>query len=237
MDTDNTSKRACGSRAAGGVYAETRLSDGGQPIEYFLVDPPKPVLDELGLTAVGVKLINVDGVWHIFDVVGAEYYPYPADYVEETRRKGASRRLPRNLEFDLISAESRLVLVHSKAVIQNFSEYPQPPEVECPKAIVSHQCAPLPEMCAGLWWHDLPLSELEPGADGRFIRKIQGGTTYHARPRPAGIAPQYQHAIFMMLPITNLAIIQGRNAQENASAEQAFQAASQSGLPVYLEEE
>ena len=237
MDTDNTHQRACGNRVAGGIYAETRLSGGGEPIEFFIVDPPKPVdIAELGLAAVGVKLIQVENIWHIFDVVGAEYYPYPADYVEETRRKGASRRLPGNLPFHLLSPESRLVLVHSKALIQNFPEYPQPPAVECPKILPAHQEAPLPEMCAGLWWHDLPASALE-AENGHALRRLKGGTAYPAVPRPEGIAPQYRHAIFMTLPISNLAVIQGRNAQEIARAEQAFQAAGRSGLPVYLEEE
>ncbi len=218
-----STERACGRRIKGAVYAETRLGDRGTPLEFFIVDPPRPVdLATLGLTAVGVKLVDVDGVWHIFDVVGQEYYPYPADYIEETRRKGASRRLPANLDFAKLSPESRLLLIHQKAIITNYDQYPQPPVVLCPKGLVEHQSAPLPSMCAGLWWHDLPESE----------RRLPGGVEYHGFSRPAGVTPVYQHGVFLTLPITNLAVIKGgENTEKN------HQAAGKSGLPVYLEEE
>jgi len=221
-NTNSTSKRACGRRIKGGVYAETRLSDRGQPIEYFLLDPPRPVdLAALGLTAVGVKLIEVNGIWHVFDVVGQEYYPYPADYIEETRQKGASRRLPANLDFAKLSPESRLMLVHQKTVIENFKQYPQPPAVTCPKGLEEHQAAPLPSMCAGLWWHDLPAKE----------RQLPGGVKYCGSQRPPGVTPVYQHGVFFTLPITNLAVIKG-----GEDTEKNHQAAGKSGLPVYLEE-
>src|SRR5574338_1083558 len=157
MFTTSPISRACGRRICGGVYAETRLSEDGMPIEYFIVDSPAPIdVDQRGLAAVGVKLIEINGVHHIFDIVGQEYYPYPSDYVEETRRLGASRRLQANLDFSRLGPGSRLVLIHARAVIDNFSAYPQPPQVQCPKGIAAHALSPLPEMCAGLWWHDLP---------------------------------------------------------------------------------
>ena len=228
MDTnstsDSTSERACGRRIRGGVYAETRLGTKGQPIEYFIVDPPRFVdLAALGLTAVGVKLVEVCGVWHVFDVVGQEYYPYPADYVEETQRKGASRRLPANLDFAKLSPESRLFLIHQKAVIENFEQYPQPPLVDCPKGLDEHQAAPLPSMCAGQWWHDLP----ENG-----VRWLPGGVEYCGFQRSQGVAPIYQYGVFLTLPITNLAVIKG-----GEDTEKNHEAAGKSGLPVYLEEE
>jgi hypothetical protein len=228
--TDSPISRACGRRIRGGVYAETRLSEDGLPIEYFIVDPPAPIdPGQLGLAAVGIKLIEIGGIHHIFDVVGQEFYPYPADYVEETRRLGASRRLPANLDFSRLGPGSRLMLVHARAVIENFSTYPQPPQVECPKGIDAHALCPLPEMCAGLWWHDLPD---QPDESGLVLRQIEGGTQYRGYPRPAGLAPLYQHGVFLSLPISNLAVIQGGEATERN-----FQAASVSGLPVFLEEE
>jgi len=232
-----TPERGCGHRIVGGIYAETRLSRDGQPLEYFLVDPPQAVdLSQLGLTAVGVKQIEINGVWHIFDVIGEEHYPYPADYVEETRCKGASRRLPRNLDFSRITLASRLVLVHRKAILRNFAQYPQPPQLECPKMLPVHAIAPLGETCAGLWWHDIPASVGEMLEDGRILRKLAGGIQYRVYSRPQDVHPQYAHGIFMIPPITNLAVIRSRNAKEDALVEQSFQAASASGLPVYLEE-
>lgn len=228
-------KRACGSRKAGGVYAETQLSENGSPIEFFISDPPVPVdMDALGLAAVGVKLIEIEGTWHIFDVVGQEYYKYPADYVEETRRMGASRRLPGNLDFSKLQLNSKLVLVHQKAIIRNFALYPQPPEVTCPKLLDAHRKNPLPEMCAGLWWHDFDKADVEQaGVFGeRFTRKLTEETQYLVRRRPGSIAPEYQPGVFLVLPITNLAVIKGsEKTQPN------YEKACQSGLPVNLEEE
>jgi hypothetical protein len=84
-------------------------------------------------------------------------------------------------------------------------------------------------MCAGLWWHDLPG---KPDENGQVLRRIEGGTLYHGHPRPEDIIPIYQHGVFLSLPINNLAVIQGGEATERN-----YQAASNSGLPVYLEEE
>ncbi|MDO9130970.1 MAG: hypothetical protein Q7U34_14000 [Anaerolineales bacterium] len=224
MDEHLSTERACGRRIKGAIYAETRLGDHGIPLEFYIVDPPRPVdLATLGLTAVGVKLVEVDGVWHIFDVVGQEYYPYPADYVEETRYKGASRRLGAKLEFAKLGPESRLLLVHQKAIIANYDQYPQPPVVLCPKGLVEHQSAPLPSMCAGLWWHDL-------GSNG--VRHLPGGVDYCGFLRPQGVTPVYEHGVFFSLPITNLVVING-----GEDTEENYQATGKSGLPVYLEEE
>lgn len=257
MFTTSPIGRACGRRLRGGVYAENRLSEDGLPIEYFIVDPPTPVeLEALGLAPVGVQLIEVGGVTHVFDVVGQEFYPYPADYIEETRRLGASRRLPANLDFSSLGPESRLVLIHARAVIENFAAYPQPPLVGCPRGLAPHAQSPLPEMCAGLWWHDLgesavqtpeeSVSQTPPGPSedtetrsnpGRsaalttVLRRLEGGTEYWGYPRPEGVVPHYHHGIFLSLPISNLVVIQGGEATEHN-----YQAACVSGLPVYLEE-
>lgn len=237
MFTHASVHRACGQRIRGGVYAEARLSEDGLPIEYFLVDPPIPVeIGQLGLASVGVQLIKIQvagtkhlpGVHYIFDVVGQEFYPYPADYVEETRRLGASRRLPANLDFSRLGPGSRLILIHARAVIDDFTGYPQPPWVECPNGIDTHLISPLPEMCAGLWWHDLPGT---PDENGLVLRWIEGGTQYRGYPRPENADPSYRHGVFFSLPISNLAVIQGAEATERN-----YQAACKSGLPVYLEE-
>ena len=230
-----TTERACGRRIPAGIYAETRLSPGGQPIETFIVDPPKRIdINSWGLTARGAKLVEVGGVWHIFDIVGREHYPHVADMVEETRHKGASRRLASNLEFSRLTPESHLVLIHARAVIENYDEYPQPPRVTCPRF---EHLTYLEETCAGLWWHDIPEGDLAADEYGHYQRSIPGDVSYHATPRMEGIAPQYHYGIFMRLPVTNLAVIAGRNHQEESQAEKSYQAANQSNLPVYMEAE
>lgn len=53
--------RGCSPRKSGGVYFETGISDKGQPVEYFLCDPPVPV-DDWHLSPVGVQLIERNGI-------------------------------------------------------------------------------------------------------------------------------------------------------------------------------
>jgi hypothetical protein len=227
--------RACGKRLAAGVYAETRLSPFGEPVEAFILCPPKPIdISAWGLAPRGARLVEIEGVWHVFDIVSKADY-HVADYIEETRIKGASRRLSSKLDFSKLTEESRLVMIHAQAIIENYNEYPQPPTVTCPLDI---HLAQLGEMCAGLWWHDIPSEELQDQAeDIQCHRTIPGGVSYFAYPRPEGVIPVYRPGIFMSLPITNLAVIEGRNPQEEERAEKAFQAASLGKLPVFMEKE
>jgi hypothetical protein len=181
----------------------------------------------------GARLVEVEGVWHVFDIVSKADY-HVADYVEETHSKGASRRLSSKLDFSKLGPESRLVLIHERAIIKNYDDYPQPPIVCCPRELHRDQ---LDKMCAGLWWHDFHVDALQSDAEEpRRYRTIPGGVSYLANPRPEGVEPVYHYGIFMSLPITNLAVIAGRNPQEE-KAEKAFQAASLGSLPVFMEDE
>jgi len=232
------SKRGCGSRVVGGIYAEVKNGAGGSPIEAFLVDPPK-VVDALalGLTDKGVRLIDIGGIWHVFDIVGEKYYPYVADFVEEGRRMGISRRLPQNLDFEKLDpVQSRLVLLHRKALITNVQEagFLERYHV-CPKALPEHEEGLLDGMCAAFWWQDFDARALDE--DG--IRTMKNGDQYIGRLRPQGRAKvERELAVFMSLPITNLAIIRGRNAEENARVEEVYEkVAEQSKFEVTLEDE
>ena len=233
-----STERGCGSRVVGGVYAEVKTGDEGVPIEAFLVDPPSPVdAQALGLTDKGVRLVQLGDTWHVFDIIGENYYPYVADFVEEGRRMGVSRRLPSNLDFSKIDPEkSRLVLLHRRAIITNVEEagFLNLSHI-CPKGIAGHEAGVLSEMCAGLWWHDLSSKNL----DTSQMREFKGGTHYKAWPRPKGSEkPEHDLGIFMTLPISNLTVIKGRNAEENARVEKVYKkVASQSKLTVNLEDE
>jgi len=191
----------------------------------------------LGLTDKGVRLIDIGGIWHVFDIVGEKYYPYVADFVEEGRRMGISRRLPQNLDFEKLDpVQSRLVLLHRKALITNVQEagFLERYHV-CPKALPEHEEGLLDGMCAAFWWQDFDARALDE--DG--IRTMKNGDQYIGRLRPQGRAKvERELAVFMSLPITNLAIIRGRNAEENARVEEVYEkVAEQSKFEVTLEDE
>ncbi len=146
-------ERGCGDREPGGVYAESGLSPYGRPIESFLFDPPLPVPD-------GLDLVNKPTLWQrvdplsgepmldpetgnpIYDLlihIGAEHYPEAVDYIEETRRLGASRRLNPNLDLSRLSRLSRMLLAHPRAIIASWREL-TPPE-RCKKKFAYHDQA------------------------------------------------------------------------------------------------
>jgi hypothetical protein len=140
--------RGCGEREPGGVYAESGLSPHGRPLEEFLFDPPLPIPE-------GLDLINKPQFWQrtlpsgepaldendlpIFDLliwVGAEHYPYCPDYLEETRRYGASRRLNPNLDLAQLSRSSRMILAHPHVLNTRWQE--QRPPLTCQKSVPGH---------------------------------------------------------------------------------------------------
>ncbi|SRR5579884_404733 len=140
--------RGCGEREPGGVYAESGLSPRGRPLEEFLFDPPLPIPD-------GLDLVNKPQLWQralasgepaldeeeqpIFDLliwVGEEHYPYCSDYLEETRRYGASRRLNPNLDLSLLSRSSRMILAHPRVLNTRWHE--QWPPQSCQKSVPGH---------------------------------------------------------------------------------------------------
>jgi hypothetical protein len=225
--------RLCGRRMAAGVYAETRSGPEGAPLESFIVDPPRAVDPvALGLSPIGVRLIQVGETWHLFDIVGETYYPLPADFVEEMRRSGsASRRLPASLDFSKLGRASRLVLIHRKAVFENYARFRL--RIPCPAGIHRH---PLPEMCAGLWWQDLPPQAPGLLGDWEVERRI-GGLSYCGLTHPEGVGYAYRHGIFMILPLTHLVVIAGRSPEEEERARKNYEAAARSGLDVTWEEE
>ncbi len=143
--------RGCGDREPGGVYAECGLSPRGRPLEEFLIDPPLPI-------PAGLDLINKPQTWQrmlpsgepaldveglpIYDLliwVGAEHYAYCPDYLEETRRYGASRRLNPNLDLSLLSRSSRMILAHP--LVLNTAWQTQRPPESCKKEVPGHETA------------------------------------------------------------------------------------------------
>src|SRR5437016_8593772 len=124
------------------------MSSRGRPLDEFLIDPPLPVPP-------GLHLVNKPQTWQrllpsgepaldeeelpIFDLlicVGQEHYPYAPDYLEETRRFGASRRLNPNLDLSLLSRSSRMILAHPLVINTAWQEQRQPES--CKKEVPGH---------------------------------------------------------------------------------------------------
>lgn len=117
--------RGCGkSRKQGGIYLEAGLSPNGSPFEEFIVDPPIPInCGKVGITPKGVSLIEIKGVTHVFDWVGAQHYPNVLDWVNESKLLGISRLVSSKLDFSRLTKASRLFVIHPKAFILNIEDY------------------------------------------------------------------------------------------------------------------
>ena len=168
---------------------------------------------------------------HVFDVVGKQYYPNVWDFVEETRALGASRRaeLPPE-EYARLRPGSRLILIHERAWVDNSAAYFERigsaginDAFSCPKRIAPHDELTRPPKidsasprCARVWRYDLDedgteLVEHQGLAEDSGLtlvdRPLACGTQYRSFLRPAGIEPDYRHAIFMALPIHRIELV------------------------------
>lgn len=149
-------KRGCGVREPGAAYLAVPMGPWGAPVEAFLIDPPTVVdAASLGLSATGIKLIDRDGITHVYDIVGWEHYPTVAGFVDEVRAMGVSRRIASNTDFARLTSDSRLYLLHEHADIANACEFPT--QRRCPCLVEEHLEARYSDMCARLWW-DEPLA-------------------------------------------------------------------------------
>lgn len=247
-------RRGCGTRKKGGIYAECGMAqhgESGHPLEHFLQDPPIPIEpSSIGLSAVGVRLIERDGVWHVFDWVGEQHYPNVTDFLEEARQFGVSRGpFPKHLDFSKLTSASKLVLVHRRAWIGQTAAYhddwrqiPGLSWTYCPfenDAVKPDHATPAGNMCAGYWWQDIePMDDAEQvmpdGENPRDIVRKVASTVYSAALRPDGHVPEYSPAIFASFPIHRLAVV---NDQEGGKHEAGLDAASASALPVDLVED
>lgn len=111
-------KRGCGQRKTDSLYLESEPSLDGLPIEHFLIDPPIPTDNINILWSRNFQLFEKDGITHLIDWVGEQYYESPWDFIEECRRKGASRRANKNFPFEKLTiGKSMIFFAHKKAII------------------------------------------------------------------------------------------------------------------------
>src|SRR5258708_36853707 len=86
------------------------------------------------------------GITHLLIWIGSEHYQWCSDYIEETRRFGASRRINPNLELSRLTRESRMILAHPRALDTLWKEQ-RPPQV-CQKHLPRHDAVFLAELFA-----------------------------------------------------------------------------------------
>ena len=150
-------RRGCGYRTAGGLYACVPMSADGMPVEWFLTDPVKPWS---GGTIRSPMLIKDPrtGVYHFVLGVGASYYPFASDFIEEVRLHGLSKRVPSNLDLSLLTPnKSGMVIVHPRA----YPRFPYSVNVECPKKVWTPDLHKDGSLCIGDLWDLSSLHHVE----------------------------------------------------------------------------
>ena len=123
-------ERGCGKRVEDGLYICVSESPFGKPIDFFLIDPPIP-FPNLRLRS-PMLVEDRDGIVHLVLGIGATYYPFVSDYVEEARVLGISKRVKRNFDPSVLTPfKSKLLLVHPRAI----PEFDYSVETICPRKI------------------------------------------------------------------------------------------------------
>lgn len=246
--------RLCGTRVPAGVYATTPSSARGVPVESFLLDPPRyqveiagepapvPIIEAFGVTPIGVSLWkDRAGTYHLLDWVGSKSYPNVADWIEEVRAMGVSRRVPITLDFELLSEKSKILMFHSRGHIENAADYLLDEASEelsgfdnCPKKREAHEKGAGLGMCVRLYWQDVWGGEsITNGWADRLVRRELPCNDYEALAPPEDVEPRYAPAMFAAFPIAGLEVVKsddGRHAD-------ALEAASHSGIRVSLEDQ
>jgi len=253
--------RGCGTRVHGGIYIEVTLAEGGSPLELFLVDPARELPEGLEIPNRGIAIHErivmgkPTGVYDVYDRIGTNYYPNVADFLFETRQHGISRRVSANADFGKLTKQSRLILIHGRAIMENADDLYRAIDTEmreftdahswyCPCRVEGHDDYPLytrdsrdcMPTCVGAYNECVVggTELLDPRYPNRTVKRTVGDTTYEARRTPLGVIPEYSEGIFMRIPISRIAVIADPDGHKDVpNAEKA----SQSGLPVVVEEE
>lgn len=252
-------ERGCGTRKAGGIYLVCSLSRDGLPIEDFLKDPPLPVSEGLGLTAIGQTFLPTEydekgaivRPSAVLDWVGEQFYPNVADFIEEVRRMGLSRRMSSSFDFSQIGPQTRIMMVHRKAIIKDPEPYHRERKNKitilseqrpyCPKwagrlpvslqTARTHTSPSYRDMCAGLWWEDLVDVDERDAVIG--IRKMPS-FSYFGYTTPKDAKPEYEPGIFMVLPALRIEVVRD---PENGLHEKAMEKALHADVAVTLVDE
>jgi hypothetical protein len=108
-------ERGSGLPEEGSIYLECGTCPSGFHISNFFLDPPEPS-NSHNKRSHNVRLRTATGTHHVFDWVRRGNYPTPADLLAEIEAHGALRRTNRSLDFEKLGSDSRLLLVHPRAI-------------------------------------------------------------------------------------------------------------------------
>ncbi len=229
--------RGCGDRARGGIYACSGFSPDGRPIEHFLFCPPHYYGEKFHrapkLADVGAGVNNGMITW-----IGAEYYQFPSDFIEEAKLQGVSRRIPATWPIDKLTLPAWLVCVHAKARLMNALSMGMTTPAYCPKVIHSdparHDIG-MP-ICLGRSWElapetnwTSPITGKKEDEEGHHTRRI-GSTRYAVFPpeyalrsqaieivkgREAIVTPAYEPGVFAIFPLTHFEYVLTKHREED----------------------
>lgn len=218
------SERACGTRVQDGIYIEVPTRPYGRPLGDFLVDPPTNIAD-WKISSRGMHFFQRpddqtgEMVYHLLDVVGRKYYPNVADFIEEAKVLGISRRVQSTINFaKLDPIKSRLLIAHRKGYMHHLEDYHP---WKCPHKLEHHR----PDiyvpgdprfMCVGAYWSDIVQGE--PVGDGDEVVRKLPNVTYKGYRRTQAVSDRwdkqldpYERAIFMSLPIPRFVVIKSKS--------------------------
>lgn len=223
------SKRGCGVRAKGGIYAITRAAMPGEParpVDDFLICPP--FLPGVDVPMQGMKAIEINGIVHALDFVGQEHYPSVPEFIREVAALGVSRRIPKTFPFSrLTPGKSKMIMVHPRAYVWDVPRLEVVARSPCPKG---HKHSDPQEMCIkDLWWaveggellaetsdptRRDTLYQTDPSPE-RAIKKVlpYGGALYAHRPPARWHWSDVSAAVFATFPIHEFHVIQGDHGE------------------------
>lgn len=196
------------------VFAECDISKLNIRFDSLIFDPPIPLPKDVALDPLEPSMIEWDNTSYIADWVDADMYSIPADLIEDVRLHGFSWRLPTGLSFRHLDVNSRILLIHAKAWINNWDSYP-PRHHPCPKNVHGPG-----EFCSGLWWEDMPPVSNEAQTGTRTIQYRNRQVIYSGQARPDAVSPDYAPRFFIAFPIHRI-VVAGEGAQAFAATELA----------------
>jgi len=169
-----------------------------------------------------------DGVHHAFKRIGLKHYPSCYGWMQETIQKGPSVLISPKTDLSMLTRESKLVMVHPRAIIVNAKEYRDTMRIRwdnytyCPIDVghADNDLMPLDATCVRHWQCDMDIAgnPALPVSDRNYTPHSanyywQGDMRFWAHPRSEDINPVYEQGVVAAIPM-RLVIEDGERASE-----------------------